>query len=532
MRALLLFIRLWFVLCCAMTACNFSLLQGQTDSPAEEFRGVWIATVNNIDYPKSPTPNSIAHEEQFKNLLNKFKSYGFNAAIVQIRPVADAFYPSEMAPWSAYLTGNQGLSPLPATDLLAFMIAEAHRNSMEFHAWLNPFRAAMSSQTAPLAGTHVLKKNPSWGIAYGDKLYLNPGIPEVRAHIVQVVEELLDKYDLDAIHFDDYFYPYPIASVAFPDSSTFLQYGRGYGRIEDWRRGNIDELIQMLSAKIKAKKPHVKFGISPFGVWRNQDRDPSGSPTRAGATSCDDLYADVIKWARMGWIDYLLPQLYWNIGYEPADYAQLLSWWTRTVPETQLLIGQAAYKVGNNPVEVWQDPAEIGRQIRLNRDNPLVRGSAFFSATSVLRNNLGLKDSLQVYFRHPALLPAISPSESAILPKAHSLQRVRKKAGKPLLVWKNAPASKQFYYVLYRFEEKEPIRFDDGAHIRYVSPFKPSGRRLQFWDASVVPDKSYRYVLVVADRSHNKRPSDMVQIWTSDTGFRRAQRSGGFSLQN
>ncbi|MDP4710785.1 MAG: family 10 glycosylhydrolase [Saprospiraceae bacterium] len=501
-------------------------LQGQTGSPAEEFRGVWIATVNNIDYPKTPTPNSIAHEEQFKNLLHKFKSYGFNAAIVQVRPVADAFYPSEMAPWSAYLTGSQGLPPLPESDLLAFMIRQAHQNSMEFHAWINPFRAAMSTNTDRLVEGHVLKKHPSWGLTYGDKLYLNPGIPEVRQHIVQVVEELLVKYDLDAIHVDDYFYPYPIAGVPFPDSATFLQYGGGYTRIEDWRRANVDALIQLLSEKIREKKAHVKFGISPFGVWRNQERDPLGSPTRAGATSYDDLYADVVKWARMGWIDYLLPQLYWNIGYEPADYAQLLAWWARTVPDVQLLIGQAAYKVGNNPVSTWQDPAEIGRQIQLNRSNPVVRGSAFFSANSILRNSLGLKDSLQVYFRYPALIPAGEQSGSPVLPKAPNIKKIRNKAGNPLLVWKTDKQSPHFYYVLYRFEEKQTDNFEDGRFIQYISPFQPSGRRMTFQDSGLARDRIYRYVLVGADRRHQKRSSEGVQIWTDDKGFQRVKWPG------
>lgn len=514
--------------------CLNSGLQAQIESPATEFRAVWIATVNNIDYPKKPTTNSIAHKEQFKNLIKKFKSYGFNAVIVQVRPVADAFYPSELAPWSAYLTGSQGIPPLPETDLLQFMIEETHRQSMEFHAWLNPFRASMDTGTDQLAPGHILKKHPSWGISYGNKIYLNPGLPEVRTHITSVVTELVDKYDMDAIHFDDYFYPYPIAGEIFPDSAAYLAYGKNYGDIEDWRRANVDQLVQHLSEEIKKTKDYVKFGISPFGVWRNKDADPLGSPTRAGATSYDDLYADVVKWARMDWIDYVLPQLYWNIGFEPADYEKLLSWWSAALPETQLLIGHAAYKVGNNTVAAWHDPGEMGRQIQLNRKNPVVVGSAFFSATSILRNPLAVKDTLSNYYKYPALIPTLS-GDSETAPEAPKLKRIRKRGGHPKLVWKNIRQSPYYYYVLYRFEENHSDDFEDGKNILHISSFAPDKRRLTFTDRQTSADTIYDYYLLGVNRKQvRSRPGDPRKIWVNKKGFKRvnwgAEKAAFFSL--
>ncbi|MEM1215835.1 MAG: family 10 glycosylhydrolase, partial [Bacteroidota bacterium] len=290
-----------------------SIRYQSVQAPKRELRAAWVATVLNIDYPRSPSTNPIALKEQYRNMLDQLKDLGLNAVIVQVRPAGDALYPSEYAPWSAYLTGRQGAPPKDDFDPLAFMIEETHRRSMEFHAWINPFRASMNLDTASLFLTHPINTHPNWLVTYGTKMYFNPGIPEVRNHLVDVVGELVDNYNLDGIHIDDYFYPYPIKDVPFPDADTYRFYGRLSSSIEDWRRSNTDKLMEALHERIKMTRPSVSFGVSPFGVWRNKsEAAPKGSDTRAGATSYDDLYADVLKWVNRGWVDYVMPQLYWS----------------------------------------------------------------------------------------------------------------------------------------------------------------------------------------------------------------------------
>ena len=319
-------------------------------SPKRELRAVWVATVLNIDYPREGTPDAVALREQYKNLIDQFQQLGFNTVIFQVRPAADAFYPSQLVPWSRFLTGQQGRAPSDAEfDPLAFMIEETHRRGMEFHAWLNPFRATTDLDTTKLARNHVFYQHRDWMMPYGTRYYLNPGIPEVRQHLVDVVSEIVRNYDVDGIHFDDYFYPYPVSGQRLPDSLTYVRYRGSFNDTLAWRRNNVDQLIQSLDQAIHGIKPAVAFGISPFGVWRNRDRDPRGSQSRAGVTTYDDLYADVLKWMENDWIDYIMPQLYWNIGYAPADYALLLQWWSQHVGDTHLYIGHGAYKVGNNP---------------------------------------------------------------------------------------------------------------------------------------------------------------------------------------
>jgi uncharacterized lipoprotein YddW (UPF0748 family) len=224
---------------------------------------------------------------------------------------------------------------------------------MEFHAWLNPYRATLDLDTLSLSSQHLFYRHRDWLVRYGERFYLNPSLPEVRNHLTEVVVDLVERYDLDAIHFDDYFYPYPIPGEAFPDSLDFVRRGFGYAAIEDWRRSNTDALVSAVSQRIKLSRQHVRFGISPFGVWRNASRDPTGSATQASASSYDDLYADLVKWMRSGWIDYVAPQLYWSVGFPPADHGALLEWWNKNRNGRQLYIGYAAYKVGANADSAW-----------------------------------------------------------------------------------------------------------------------------------------------------------------------------------
>jgi uncharacterized lipoprotein YddW (UPF0748 family) len=317
-----------------------------------------------------------------------------NGIVVQVRPSGDAFYPSRYAPWSAYLTGTQGQDP--GYDPLAFMIQETHKRGIEFHAWFNPFRVSMQNQLSQLAISNPARTHPDWVVSYGGQLYYNPGIPPARAFLVASILESVKNYNIDAVHFDDYFYPYPISHQDFPDDATYHQYGATtFANKGDWRRANINSFIHDLAINIKSAKPHVQFGISPFGVWRNKSVDPTGSDTRA-LSDYDNLYADTRSWIKQNWLDYIAPQIYWNIGFPQAAYDKLVPWWAHEVTGThvRLYIGQAAYKV-NHSTAAWAKPEEIPNQLALNRCYSEVKGSIFYNMKSLLANPLGLQNFLK-----------------------------------------------------------------------------------------------------------------------------------------
>ncbi len=511
------YLKCYFVVGClllhaALWAQEAIIASGEREAepaPKREFRAVWVATVTNIDYPKRATPDRAAHREQWKNLLDEYQKLGINAVIFQVRSAGDAFYPTELAPWSKYLTGQQGLPPQPEYDPLEFLIEETHNRSMEFHAWVNPYRATMDLDTFALSTSkHQFYRNRKWLVQYGRRLYFNPGLPEVRKHIVDVVSEIVEKYDVDGIHFDDYFYPYKERGFEFPDSTQYILYGQGYNSIDDWRRSNNDSLVESIYTQIKQLKPHVKFGISPFGVWRNRDKDPMGSNTRASIACYDDLYADILKWVRMGWVDYVLPQIYWNIGYQPADYAELLGWWSTYVRDLHLYIGHAAYKVGENKELAWQSPGEIPSQIDMNRRNPIVDGSAFFSSKPLLANPLRLRDTLQQYY-YPtkALVPVMEHLQSR-RPQAPTVLRPRSRKEDIRLRWKPSKADKQLppaYYIVYRVEGSgRSVDYNDPRNILTIMPFHQKGRRFQYFDTNVQPGRTYTYTVSALNRLHDE----------------------------
>jgi uncharacterized lipoprotein YddW (UPF0748 family) len=498
--------RLWLLYVLGLFWCFNNLNAQQLLSPKREFRGVWVATVNNIDYPRQPTTNPIAHKEQWKYLLEKFKETGFNAVIMQVRPAADGFYPSELVPWSEYLTGKQGIAPEPLYDPLEYMINEAHKMGFEFHAWFNPYRATTDLDTVTLAPNHAFRTHRDWMVRYNNRFYFNPALPKVREHIIGVVAEVVAKYDIDAVHFDDYFYPYKVPNEFFPDSLDFVKYGRGIGNIEDWRRSNVDSLVVGIHDMIKLIKPHVQFGISPFGVWRNKDRDATGSDTRAGATAYDDLYADVVKWMRLGWIDYCIPQLYWNIGFTPADHATLAGWWGSRSYQRNLYIGHAAYKVQNDREPAWSSPSEIPKQIQLSRRNATTRGSAFFSAKSILENRLGIRDSLVAYYRRPTLLP-LPPDVfmKRYNPPVLLKPRLQKKERRVRLRWRPNPEDRvnpPTYYVMYRFYGSKTGDFEDPESILHVSTLFQKNRRFQHMDFDIEENTNYTYLVTAVNRQH------------------------------
>lgn len=388
-----------------------SILTGQaqpsfTDKNVFEFRGVWVATVVNIDWPSKKGLATEVQKKEFIDLLEIHRKNGMNAIIMQIRPTGDAFFPSKLEPWSEYLSGKQGLAPSPYYDPLEFMVKETHLRGMEFHAWINPYRAVFNTATSSIAANHITNKHPEWFITYGDKKYFNPGLPEVWSYTNQVVEDLVKRYEIDAIHMDDYFYPYRIAGKEFPDQTTYNNNKRGLNK-DDWRRSNCDTIVKQLQATIRKSNPGVQFGISPFGVWRNKSVDPRGSNTKGGQTNYDDLYADILLWLEKGWIDYVAPQLYWERGHALADYDELIEWWNKNSFGKNLYIGHGIYRAGSNTA--WKSPNEIPNQIKKLRSLKNTNGSAFYSSVSFKSALNGWNDSLQNnYYRKPALIAPIA----------------------------------------------------------------------------------------------------------------------------
>lgn len=374
--------------------------RAQTDY---EFRGVWIATVDNIDWPSRGMTDVASQKAEFIRQLELHKRNGMNAVIVQIRPAADAFYPSPYEPWSQWLTGVQGKAPSPFYDPLQFMITEAHKRGMQFHAWCNPYRADFKIGATSIAPSHITKLHPEWFLTYGNTKYFDPSNKQAQQFVVNVIKDIVHRYDIDAIHMDDYFYPYRIAGKEFPDEEAYLKSGTKLSK-DDWRRSNVDSIIQQLSIAIKKEKPWVQFGISPFSVWRNKSQDPDGSDSQAYQTNYDDLYADILLWLRKGWIDYVAPQLYLEIGNAKIDYVKMLDWWSKHTYGRHLYIGMAMYRAGTNAA--WKNPNELPNEIKLLRKYPTVQGSIYFSSTSFDRNPNGWNDSLQNhYYKQPALVP-------------------------------------------------------------------------------------------------------------------------------
>ncbi|MFD4034223.1 glycoside hydrolase family 10 protein [Streptomyces sp. NPDC058637] len=372
-----------------------------------ELRGVWISTVANVDWPSAPGLTAAAQQAELLDHLDRAVELRLNAVILQVRPTADALWPSPYEPWAQYLTGVQGKDP--GWDPLGTAVREAHARGLELHAWFNPYRVANHTDPSRLVATHPARIHPEWVLPYGGKLYYNPGLPEVREFVQDAMLDAVTRYDIDAVHWDDYFYPYPVAGQVFADDDAYARYGADFPDRAAWRRDNTDRLVRETAERIKEIKPGVRFGISPFGVWRNAATDPLGSDTRAGVQTYDDLYADTRKWVKEGWIDYICPQLYWNIGLAAADYAKLVPWWAETVRGTGvgLYLGEALYKAGD-PAQpaAWQDPAELSRHLGLAAGHPEVGGHVFFSAKHVKADRIGamarvVADHYQVRARTP-----------------------------------------------------------------------------------------------------------------------------------
>lgn len=493
-----------------------NLLAQVPSSPKREFRGAWLATVANIDWPTRP---GLSTEIQKKELLRIFDDHqrsGINAIMLQIRPSTDALYGKGREMWSRFLTGKQGLAPFPYYDPLEFAIQEAHKRGMELHAWFNPYRATFDLIESNTNSQHITRQKPEWFFTYEGKKLFNPGIPEVRQYIVQIIMDVVRNYDIDGVHFDDYFYPYPDGkNRPLPDSDAYNTYGAAkFANVADWRRNNVDTLIQTLSDSIHAEKSYIKFGISPFGIWRNKSQDPEGSESN-GFDGYGKLYADARKWTQAGWVDYINPQIYFPFFYAVAPYEKLLDWWSNNTFGKHLYIGQAAYRATENR-EGWRNRQQIPDQIRYLRNNARVQGSVFFSSKSLTNNLAGVNDSLRNdFYRHQALHPAMlwldgidpNPPKDVVATALNDCVDIRWKAPAPA-----ADGQTAYGYVIYRFNEGEEIRTSEPKNILKIS-FDAS--QTSFSDFSVSPDSRYTYVVTAIDRLKNESVnSEKVGIQT------------------
>jgi len=365
-----------------------------------EFRGVWVATIDHIDWPPKDVFSTEKQQEALINILDRAQQLHLNAIILQVRPMGDALYKSRFEPWSEWLTGSQGTPTSPEWDPLEFAVREAHQRGLELHAWFNPYRVWHPAAKGRPASNYLGYTHPRWVKSYGKFEWLDPGEKGVQDWVQNVILDVVRRYDIDGVHIDDYFYPYPVAGVSFPDDSSYGVYTAAGGTLEraDWRRHNVDEFVSSLYKKIKTSKSWVKFGISPFGIYR--PGIPKG--IEAGIDQYNGLYADPVKWLANGWCDYMSPQLYWPINQKPQSFPVLAHWWASQNPlGRHLWIGHFASQIGKWPAE------EIIDQIGITKTIPTENGNVLYSAAPLMKNSRDIDELLTSGpYAYPALTPA------------------------------------------------------------------------------------------------------------------------------
>ena len=469
-----------------------------------EFRGAWIQCVNG-QWKGMPTADM---QRTLTYQLDELKKDGCNAIIFQVRPECDALYESKLEPWSYYLTGEQGCAPQPYWDPLQWMVDECHRRGMELHAWINPYRAKTKTPHKS-AVNHVTVQHPERCFTYDGLVLLNPALKENRDYICNVVRDIVARYDVDGLHIDDYFYPYPVAGVSIPDDAQYRADNNGIRDRGDWRRYNVALFVSELSKAIHDVKPWVKFGVSPFGIYRNQRTDPNGSRTN-GLQNYDDLYADVLLWDNNKWMDYCVPQLYWEIGHKAADYDELIHWWNRHLTKTALYIGEDVERTVKYSDLKRPGSHQLQAKMELHRQLPNVKGTVLWYAKAAVDNVGNYGTSLrQNYWRYPALQPVMRHIDHKA-PKAPRRLKVLDFDGQRVLFW-TAPKGKGWkdkaeQYVVYRFRQGEPVNTDDVSHIEtitrethYQLPAMPAGSRCV-------------YVVTALDRMQNESKTAKAKV--------------------
>jgi uncharacterized lipoprotein YddW (UPF0748 family) len=487
------------------------ILSAFAQSPKYEFRAVWVATVENIDWPSSRKLTTDQQKAEFIKMLDMHKRNGMNAIMMQIRPVSDAFYPSQYEPWSEYLNGKQGLPPQPYYDPLQFMITETHKRGMEFHAWINPYRAVFNVKRSSVAPSHITRIKPDWFFTYGTTKYFDPGIPDGQQFVVNVVRDIVKRYEIDAIHMDDYFYPYKIGTQDFPDENSYRKYGKGLTK-DDWRRSNTDSIIKHLREAILETNPSVKFGISPFGVWRNQSKDPRGSDSKAGVTNYDDLYADILLWLEKGWIDYVTPQLYREMYDRLIAFDKLTDWWGANAYGKHVYIGHGIYRAWENSVNSkgWKNPNEIPLEINHLRKNPNVQGSVYFSSKSFEKNPNGWNDSLQNnYYAKPAIVPPMpwvdttKPSRPVV-----NNAKIKYDVNTVTLAFKNTKSDVRNYAVYYSPENN--INIEDTRFLLAIVPAEMVEQTQIVLPSQKIKANRYLKVTAISKNNVESSPEELV----------------------
>lgn len=504
---------------------------------------MWIATVFQLDWPKQQ--GTVAQKQALVNLLEMAKNNGFNAILFQIRTEADAFYDSPYEPWSFYLTGQQGKAPDPYWDPLEFAIEEAHKRGLELHAWFNPYRAESISGQHTLDPNHIVRREPDWFLEFPrsptqDFKMFNPGIPEVREYVTKIVMDVVRRYDIDGVQFDDYFYPYPVSGRlpsgirSSDDGAHFAADPRGILDIGSWRRDNVNLFVKMVHDSIKSVKPWVTYGISPFGIWRNGV--PSGI---VGLDAWRDIYADAPAWTAGQYVDYLAPQLYWDFG-GGQDYAKLAPWWDGKANGRHIYVGQAVYRtrVVNNTTL----PFEIGRQIRLNRTLQNTHGSVFFRIEMIQSNFFSYRDSIKAYYTKPALNPARHWSRpEGSEPGVPAIVQVRASLTGPVISWfepqwqeySNGIQLPNKQYAVYRYKEGESFDINSTEHLLALVPASKDGfQQLSFNDRTGEQGVFYNYVVTTVDRTGaESTPAPAVGIVFTDLEDDIADVPEGYTLK-
>lgn len=469
-----------------------------------EFRGAWIQCVNEqfVGMSTQTMQATLTHQ------LNELQKDGVNAIIFQVRPECDALYQSDMEPWSRYLTGQQGKAPSPYWDPLQWMIEQCHKRGMELHAWINPYRAKTKATTA-ISKRHIAATHPERMFTYDGLYILNPALDVNREYICSVVADIMRRYDVDGIHIDDYFYPYPVAGQTIPDASQFRTMSNGISNIGDWRRYNVNLFVSQLHDTIASIKPWVKFGVSPFGIYRNKKSDPNGSAT-SGLQNYDDLYADVLLWVNNGWVDYIAPQLYWQIGNTSADYETLIKWWNRNAASRPIFIGEDVERTAKYADPDNDASNQLPPKMRLHNSCNNVEGTVLWYAKAVVDNVGNIGGMLRnVYWKYPALQP-LMPFIDDKAPKAPKKLKDTWTSDGYMLFW-TAPKGKGWQdeahsYVVYRFPRGEDIRLNNPANI--VAITTDTHYRLPYRDGST----RYVYLVTALDRMQNESKGVKIKV--------------------
>lgn len=488
--------------------CLINPLAKAESTPKREFRGAWIQIINGQFQGMSREKM----QENLTNQLNKLQDCGINTIIFQVRGEADALYESPYEPWTRFLSGTQGVAPNPYWDPLAWMVKECHKRGMEIHAWINPYRAKTKG-TTKLAENHPYKKNPKRFFSYDGLLLFDPGLPENRVYICQVASDIVRRYDVDGLHIDDYFYPYPSGELKIPDDATFKKYKGKFSERDDWRRHNVNLFIEMLNDSIKAVKPWVKFGVSPFGIYHNLKVGSKipGSKTK-GLQNYDDLYADVLLWIKEGWVDYNIPQIYWEIGHKAADYDCLIHWWAQFASRRPLIIGQDIERTVKAKDQKQPHKNQMEEKFRLQRTLYGIDGSCLWYSAAAVRDEGGYATALREnYHRYPALQPEMPFIDDKAPKKPRKLKALWMEDGY-YLFW-TAPKAKKGHemdiakqYVVYRFGKKEKIDLNDPSHI--VNITSNTFYKLPYEYGK----QKYTYVVTALDRLQNESKAGKKKV--------------------